>query len=130
MFHHKPLVYKTKPMLSLTSHKHRHLQIKNTLATGLENPGHAGHKYPATFEVWQPHLPGQQAQPTICQRRWIGRMPSQTCKKWKKFRKRKFTNLKMFAKNTKIIQGFSWCDEFTAKVLTKFCKPNSHSKYV
>ena len=26
-------------------------------------------------------------------------------------------------------QGFSWCDEFTAKVLTKFCKQNGHSKY-
>ena len=28
-----------------------------------------------------------------------------------------------------IWQGFSWCDEFTAKVLTKFCKQNCHSKY-
>ena len=27
------------------------------------------------------------------------------------------------------MRGFIWCDEFTAKVLTKFCKQNGHSKY-
>ena len=26
-------------------------------------------------------------------------------------------------------QGLSWCDDLTAKVLTKFCRPNGYSKY-
>ena len=27
-------------------------------------------------------------------------------------------------------QGVSWCDDLDFKVLTKFCKPNGHSKYL
>ena len=33
--------------------------------------------------------------------------------------------------NTQSIrQGVSWCDDLDSKVLTKFCKPNAHSKYL
>ena len=36
-------------------------KFKPMLRTGFENPGHAGHMCPATFEIRQPHLAKPQA---------------------------------------------------------------------